>query len=63
MVKRHYKKTARGQSGRIAEHPSSIHASNAMVLDPDKKKGTRVGREKQNGKTVRVAKKSKTVLK
>jgi hypothetical protein len=34
-----------------------------MVLDPESKKPTRVGREKQEGKTVRVAKKSKTVLK
>ena len=63
LMKRHLRKTAGGQSGRIVERPASIHASNAMVLDPDSKKPTRVGREKQDGKTVRIAKKSKTVLK
>jgi hypothetical protein len=34
-----------------------------MVLDPDTKKPTRIGREKQEGKNVRITKKSKTVLK
>ncbi len=63
LVKRHIRRTGRGQSGSIVERPASINASNVMVLDPESKKPTRVGREKQNGKTVRVAKKSKTVLK
>lgn len=63
LVKRHLRKTAGGQSGRIVERPASIHASNVMVVDPENKKPTRVGREKQDGKTVRIAKKSKTVLK
>lgn len=63
LVKRHIRKTGRKQSGSIVERPASIHASNVMVLDPDTKKPTRIGRQKQEGKTVRVAKKSKTVLK
>lgn len=63
MMKRHLRKTGRGQSGSIVERPAAINASNVMVLDPESKKPTRVGREKQAGKTVRVAKKSKTVLK
>ena len=62
MVKRHLKKTGKGQSGRIVERPSAIHASNVMLVDPSSKKPTRVGREKRNGKNVRVAKKSKTAL-
>jgi len=63
MVKRHLKKSGRGQSGRIVEHPASINASNVMLMDPESKKPTRVGREKKDGKIVRVAKKSKTTLK
>ena len=40
-----------------------IDASNVMLLDPSTKKPTRVGRESKEGKLVRVAKKSKTVIK
>lgn len=64
MVKRHIKKAGAGQSGRIVERPASIHASNVMLLDPESKKPTRVGRQtNKEGKLVRIAKKSGTVLK
>lgn len=63
IVKRHMRKTGRGQSGRIIERPASVHASNVMLLDPSSKKPTRIGRSTEGGKTVRVAKKSKTTLK
>jgi len=63
MVKRHLRRTGRKQSGAIVERPASVNASNVMILDPETKKPTRIGREKQNGKTVRMAKKSKTVIK
>lgn len=62
MVKRHLRKTGRNQSGRIVEHPASINASNVMLIDPETKKPTRIGRQKKDGKNVRVAKKSKTAL-
>ena len=63
VVKRHIKKSGRGQSGRIVERPMPIDASNVMILDPSTKKQARVGRESKEGKLVRVAKKSKTVIK
>ncbi len=63
MVKRHLKSAGRGQSGRIAERPASIHASNVMVFDKEANKPSRIGREKANGKNVRMTKKSKTVVK
>ena len=63
MMKRHMRRTGANQSGRIVERPDAINASNVMILDPESKKPTRVGREKQNGKNVRMTKKSKTVLK
>jgi large subunit ribosomal protein L24 len=63
MIKRHMKKTGRGQSGRIIERPSTLHASNVMVMDPSAKKPTRIGRSVEGKKKVRVTKKSKTTLK
>jgi large subunit ribosomal protein L24 len=62
MMKRHLRSSGRGQSGSIVERPASINASNVMLLDPKEKKGTRIGRKVENGKVVRVAKKSGTVL-
>lgn len=61
MIKRHVRKT-RGQAGQIIERPQSIHASNVMFMDPKEKKGTRIGRKVEDGKIVRVAKKSGTTL-
>ncbi len=37
MIKRHMRKTGKNQSGRIVERPASIHASNVMRLDSEKK--------------------------
>ena len=45
MVKRHLKKTGRGQSGQIIERPRAIDASNVMYVDPSTKKPTRIGRK------------------
>jgi large subunit ribosomal protein L24 len=63
MVKRHLRKTSRGQSGRIVERPASIHASNVMLKDPEGGKPTRVGRKVEGGKIIRIAKKSGKTLK
>jgi large subunit ribosomal protein L24 len=62
IIKRHLRKTGRGQSGQIVERPASINASNVMFLDPKENKGTRIGRKVENGKIVRVAKKSGTTI-
>jgi large subunit ribosomal protein L24 len=62
IVKRHLKNPVRGQVGRIAERPRAIHISNVMVVDPESKKPTRVRREVQGGKKVRVAVKSSSKL-
>lgn len=62
IVKRHLRKTGRGQSGRIVERPRAIAISNVMLHDPKEKKGTRVRREKVDGKLTRVAVKSGTTL-
>ncbi|HEX8591273.1 MAG TPA: 50S ribosomal protein L24 [Candidatus Paceibacterota bacterium] len=62
LVKRHLRRATRGQSAGIVERPRPIDASNVMLLDPKDGKPTRVGRKIENGKVVRVAKKSGTTL-
>ncbi|MDB5265082.1 MAG: hypothetical protein JWN64_653 [Parcubacteria group bacterium] len=62
LVKRHLRKTGRGQSGRIIEKPRAIAISNVMVYDAKEKKGTRVKRVLADGKRSRVTVKSGTTL-
>lgn len=62
MRTRHVPKNA-NRAGQILKYEASIHWSNVMVLDPKTKRGTRVGfRIDENGKVVRIAKKSGEVL-
>ena len=64
VVKRHLKPRGRGrQTGSIIERPASVHISNVALVDPSEKKATRVGKKTVDGKNVRFAKKSGTVLK
>ena len=58
IVKKHRKGIGQ-ESGGILEVEAPIHASNVMIIDPKTKKTTRIGHETlENGKKVRVAKKS-----
>ena len=61
MVKRHIRAT-RTSAGSIIERPRAIDASNVMFMDPKTKTPTRIGRKVEDGKVVRVAKKSGTTL-
>ncbi|MCR5462797.1 MAG: 50S ribosomal protein L24 [bacterium] len=61
-VKKHQKPTQQNTSGSIIEKEAPIDASNVMILDPKTKTPTRVGYKMENGKKVRYAKKSGTVL-
>lgn len=62
-LKKRHMKGGRGAAGQIIEAPRAIDASNVMLMDPETKKGTRVGRKvADDGKIVRVAKKSGKVL-
>lgn len=62
-----YKKTVRKNEqmpqGGIIELPRPIDASKVMLKDPKTGKPTKIGFEMKDNKKVRVAKKSKTVLK
>lgn len=62
VVKRHSKPSAKNRQGGILEKELSIHVSNVMLLDPKKAEPTRVGFKVQDGKKVRVSKKSKEVI-
>ena len=61
-VKKHQKPTQQNTQGSIVEMEAPIDASNVMLLDPKTKTPTRVGYKMENGKKVRYAKKSGTVL-
>jgi len=60
---RHVKSRRRGESGQIVEKTMPIHVSNVALVDPKTNKPTRVGIVRENGKRVRIAKKSNTVVK
>jgi large subunit ribosomal protein L24 len=61
-VKRHQKPTPRNPEGGIVEKDRPIHISNVQLVDPSTGKGTRVRSQVQDGKKVRVAIKSGTVI-
>jgi large subunit ribosomal protein L24 len=61
IVKRHQRptQTAAGQqAGGVIEREGAIHISNVMLIDPKDGKPTRVGIEFEDGKRLRVAKRS-----
>ncbi|MGA9856730.1 MAG: 50S ribosomal protein L24 [Solirubrobacteraceae bacterium] len=61
IVKRHQRptQTAAGQqAGGVIEREGSIHVSNVMLIDPKDGKPTRIGIEIEDGKRLRVAKRS-----
>lgn len=62
LVKRHTKPNAQNPNGSIVEKEAPIHISNLKVID-SKGNPTRIGRRKEDDKTVRVSKKSGEVIK
>ncbi len=62
LVKRHTKPTNNNPGG-IREIPAPIYISKLMLVDPKSGEATRVGRRKENGKSVRYAKKSGQTIK
>jgi len=61
VVKRHQRPTQQAQGG-IIEKSASIHVSNVALTDPKSGEATRVGFKVEDGKKVRVAKKSGEVI-
>lgn len=59
---KHRKAKFQGQKSARLRIPVPIQMSNLMVLDPKTGEPTRVGRRKEDGKTVRYAKKSGEII-
>lgn len=58
-----FNKKSTGGPGEIVRFEARMDASNVMMIDPKTKKRTRVGYKKlENGKKVRIAKKSNEVI-
>jgi len=58
IVTKHSKPSAQNTKGGILKMEAPIHISNVMLWDAKEKTGVKVRRERENGKTVRVSKKS-----
>ena len=61
MVKKHQRQSQTQQGG-IITNEAAIHVSNVALRDPDTGKPTRVGFKIEDGKKVRIAKKSGEVI-
>ncbi|MTD32238.1 50S ribosomal protein L24 [Planomicrobium sp. YIM 101495] len=62
IVKKHSKPNQANPQGGIVSQEAAIHVSNVMLLDPKSGEPTRVGYKVEDGKKVRVAKKSGEIL-
>lgn len=63
MVKKHSRPSQANPQGGIIEQEAAIHASNVMHIDPKSGKVTRIGyKVLDNGKKVRIAKRSGEVI-
>ncbi|AMB99139.1 50S ribosomal protein L24 [Aerococcus urinaehominis] len=58
IVKKHERPSQLNPQGGIIEVEAPIHVSNVQLVDPESGQATRVGIQEQDGKRVRVAKKS-----
>jgi len=58
IVKKAKRASAESQKGGIIEIEASLHISNVMLLDTKTNKPTRVGMRFEDGRKIRVAKKS-----
>ncbi|WP_342599461.1 50S ribosomal protein L24 [Psychrobacillus sp. FSL H8-0483] len=63
IVKKHMKPNQANPQGGIVSQEAAIHVSNVMLIDPKTGEPTRVGSKVEDGKKVRVAKKSGEIIK
>ncbi len=62
LVKKHAKPSQDNPQGGILNQEAAIHVSNVMPIDPKSGEPTRVGYKVEDGKKVRIAKKSGEAL-
>ncbi len=58
IVTKHQKPNKEHQQGGLIKKEAAIHCSNVMLYDAKAGKGTRVAIKEENGKKVRISKKS-----
>jgi large subunit ribosomal protein L24 len=63
IIKKHMKPNQANPQGGILSQEAAIHVSNVMLIDPKTGEPTRVGYKVEDGKKVRVAKKSGEIIK
>src|ERR1700741_418448 len=56
IITKHSKPSAQNTKGGIIKKEAPIHISNVMLWDAAQKSGARVGRERKDGKTIRIFK-------
>ena len=62
IVTKHSKPSAQNTKCGIVKMEAPIHISNVMLWDANEKAPSKVRRERENGKTVRISKKSGTKI-
>jgi large subunit ribosomal protein L24 len=63
IVTKHTKPSAQNTKGGIVKKEAPIHISNVLLWDAKTGAGTKIKRSRENGKLVRIAKKSGEVIK
>ena len=63
IVTKHTKPSAQNTTGGIVKIEAAIHISNVMLWDAKAGEGTKVKLSRENGKLVRISKKSEGVIK
>ena len=58
VVTKHVKPSAQNPQGGIVKQEAAINISNVMLWDAESKGGTRIRRERKDGKAIRISKKS-----
>jgi large subunit ribosomal protein L24 len=61
-VQKKHQKPSNDNPGGIIEQNAPIHISNIMLIDPKSGDATRIGRKKEDGKSVRYSKKSGEII-
>lgn len=56
--KKHQRPRRQGEQGQIVERAMPIHVSNVMIIDSKTGKQSRIGYKMEDGKKVRISKKS-----
>ena len=63
IITKHTKPTAQNTKGGIVKKEAPIHISNVMLWDSKNEAPTKIKRTRENGKLVRISKKSGEVIK